>query len=54
MFNLILVNLSFVGNVFGGKDPFSGLGIFFDTYSNYNDEHSVSKSLYRLVFTCAS
>ena len=32
----------FLGNVFGGKDPFNGLGIFFDTYSNFNDEHSVS------------
>lgn len=29
-----------IGNVFGGKDPFSGLAVFFDTYSNYNDEHS--------------
>lgn len=27
------------GPVFGGRDYFTGLGIFFDTYSNYRGEH---------------
>ncbi|KAJ7385582.1 Vesicular integral-membrane protein VIP36 [Desmophyllum pertusum] len=27
------------GDVFGSKDNFYGLGIFFDTYSNHNGEH---------------
>lgn len=30
----------FSGNVFGAKDPFVGLGIFFDTYANQNGAHS--------------
>ena len=30
------------GDVFGSKDYFYGLGIFFDTYSNHNGEHQVS------------
>lgn len=30
------------GPIFGNTDYFTGLGIFFDTYSNYNGEHSVS------------
>ncbi|EDV22881.1 uncharacterized protein TRIADDRAFT_28425 [Trichoplax adhaerens] len=29
-----------MGKVFGSKDPFSGLAIFFDTYSNQNGEHA--------------
>lgn len=32
-----------VGPVFGSKDYFTGLGIFFDTYSNHNGEHKVSQ-----------
>lgn len=32
-----------VGSVFGSKDFFTGLGIFFDTYSNHNGEHKVSQ-----------
>jgi len=31
-----------LGPVFGSKDYFTGLGVFFDTYSNHNGEHSVS------------
>lgn len=34
-----------VGSVFGSKDYFTGLGIFFDTYSNHNGEHKVSQKL---------
>ena len=30
-----------IGNVFGSKDYFTGLGVFFDTYSNHNGEHKV-------------
>ena len=30
------------GDVFGSKDFFYGLGIFFDTYSNHNGEHQAS------------
>ena len=30
------------GPVFGNRDYFTGLGVFFDTYSNQNGEHSVS------------
>lgn len=33
----------FSGDVFGSKDYFYGLGIFFDTYSNHNGEHQVSE-----------
>ena len=32
------------GPVFGSKDFFTGLGVFFDTYSNYNGEHKVHKT----------
>eukprot|EP00118_Oscarella_pearsei_P025312 m.307970 g.307970 ORF g.307970 m.307970 type:complete len:319 (+) comp43144_c0_seq1:74-1030(+) len=28
------------GDVFGSRDYFTGLGVFFDTYSNHNGEHS--------------
>ena len=31
-----------VGSVFGNTDYFTGLGVFLDTYSNYNGEHMVS------------
>ena len=31
-----------MGDVFGSRDYFTGLGIFFDTYSNQNGEHTVS------------
>lgn len=31
-----------VGDVFGSKDYFRGLGIFLDTYSNHNGAHSHS------------
>ena len=31
------------GPVFGSKDYFTGLGIFFDTYSNHNGDHKVSQ-----------
>jgi mannose-binding lectin 2 len=31
-----------LGPVFGSRDYFTGLGVFFDTYSNHNGEHSVS------------
>ena len=31
-----------IGPVLGNKDFFTGLGIFFDTYSNHNGVHSVS------------
>lgn len=31
-----------MGPVFGSRDYFTGLGVFFDTYSNQNGEHSVS------------
>ena len=31
------------GDVFGSKDYFYGLGVFFDTYSNHNGEHQVSE-----------
>lgn len=33
---------SFEGPVFGSKDFFHGLAIFFDTYANQNGEHAVS------------
>jgi len=29
-----------VGDVFGGKDHFTGMGIFLDTYSNHNGPHN--------------
>jgi mannose-binding lectin 2 len=29
-----------LGPVFGSRDYFTGLGVFFDTYSNHNGEHS--------------
>ena len=29
------------GPVFGNRDFFTGLGVFFDTYSNHNGEHEV-------------
>ncbi len=31
-----------LGHVFGNRDLYTGLGVFFDTYSNQNGEHSVS------------
>lgn len=31
-----------IGPVFGSKDYFHGLGVFFDTYSNHNHIHKVS------------
>ncbi len=31
-----------LGDVFGSKDYFAGLGVFMDTYSNYNGPHVVS------------
>jgi mannose-binding lectin 2 len=31
-----------LGPVFGSKDYFTGLAVFFDTYSNHNGEHHVS------------
>lgn len=37
------------GPVFGSKDQFSGLGIFFDTYANQNGPHNVSVLLSLLV-----
>ena len=40
----------FSGDVFGSKDNFSGLGIFFDTYSNHNDAHSVRFMNYSCSF----
>lgn len=30
-----------LGPVLGGRDYFTGLGVFFDTYSNHNGEHEV-------------
>ena len=33
----------FSGDVFGSKDYFYGLGVFFDTYSNHNGEHQVGE-----------
>ena len=39
------------GPVFGSKDFFTGLGIFFDTYSNHNGEHKVSQRS-RWIVTC--
>lgn len=33
------------GPVFGSKNYFSGLAVFFDTYSNENGEHAVSAAL---------
>lgn len=38
-----LIDLLFpiAGPIFGNRDYFTGLGIFFDTYNNYNGEHSV-------------
>ena len=33
------------GPVFGNQDYFTGLGVFFDTYSNHNGEHTVSGRL---------
>ena len=30
------------GPVFGNRDYFTGLAVFFDTYSNHNGEHAVS------------
>lgn len=30
-----------IGPVFGSRDFFTGLGVFFDTYSNHNGEHKV-------------
>jgi len=35
----------FTGPVFGSKDFFSGLAIFFDTYANQNGEHAVSHDI---------
>ena len=32
----------FTGDVFGSKDYHTGLGIYFDTYSNHNGPHNVS------------
>ena len=37
---------SCIGPVFGNQDFFVGLGVFFDTYSNHNGEHSVSRLVY--------
>lgn len=37
-----LLHLPRSGPVFGSRDYFSGLGIFFDTYSNHNGPHDVS------------
>lgn len=37
------------GPVFGNTDYFTGLGVFFDTYSNYNGVHSVRPSLLYIV-----
>ena len=44
--DIFLCHLSlffFSGDVFGSKDYFYGLGVFFDTYSNHNGEHQVSE-----------
>ena len=38
------------GSVFGSKDYFYGLGIFFDTYSNHNGEHQVHVPYYKGLF----
>ena len=40
--DLPLLHTLSAGPIFGSADYFTGLGIFFDTYSNYNGEHSVS------------
>lgn len=37
------------GPVFGNRDYFTGLGIFFDTYSNENGDHAVSADWYVLL-----
>ena len=37
------------GPILGNRDFFTGLGIFFDTYSNHNGVHAVSNDLHRLV-----
>jgi mannose-binding lectin 2 len=39
-----------MGPVFGNKDEFEGLGIFFDTYAN--SRQSVSLFLYPFSFGC--
>lgn len=31
-----------IGDVFGAADYHTGLGLFFDTYSNHNGPHNVS------------
>ena len=46
--DLPLLHTLSAGPIFGSADYFTGLGIFFDTYSNYNGEHSVSLG-YRLT-----
>ena len=38
-----------IGSVLGNKDFFTGLGIFFDTYSNHNGVHAVSDTLLYFV-----
>ena len=40
----------FPGSVFGSKDFFYGLAIFFDTYSNHNGEHQVSLNCNFITF----
>ena len=41
--SLLVILLSDVsGPVFGSRDYFTGLAVFFDTYSNENGDHAVS------------
>jgi mannose-binding lectin 2 len=42
LLQLLTYKCLYAGPVFGSRDFFSGLGIFFDTYSNQNGEHAVS------------
>ena len=42
----------FLGPVFGSKDKFYGLGVFFDTYDNHNGEHSVSSKVFNVYGLC--
>lgn len=43
-----------MGDVFGSRDFFTGIGVFFDTYSNHNGQHSVSVRCGYVRCVCAS
>jgi len=45
------VNSIVVGPVFGGRDYFTGLGVFLDTYANQNGPHNVSYHFQFIIFS---